>query len=867
MAVFRKKSLGLSISLCLSAFACASFSNAALANQAPITMSQSNQVKAGEMLNAWVWGNDPEGQKLYYELVTTTAHGKLQFNNYKGTFTYTVTSPSAKYDEFKFRVSDGKQYSNISVVQLIIEPSKTVSKNNAPPKTLGQSNYVTAGQLLKSHAWGEDADKDKLTYTVVSWPKYGQLRLDPQSGDFTYFSNQNVAKDIFSFRVNDGQADSNVSQVHLLFTGNTTTNKPTTPTKPKTTSKPTTPTKPKTPTINKPTKPTNPEKPKTTNPTQSVYPSSWTSKNDFPALVQRVLNTNDTRLFYNDDFNHVSTDGLSEIFQALAFLADQNDIADKDLQQLFTYLRGWNYSREVKNIKPSVAKIADQALMKVTQMSDFYTVKPDAAAALEGYVVALNGYIRIPETDSFFAKHVDILNQLVDHLVSNADSVNGTAGYSSAIFELTTTIDILGFQVAQPSKTGSALKSALLATNLPESIAELGKRSALGIWSDRYGRKDPFILMNAIEALGNLFIDNENSWNKRLDNAAISLIKDHNDYSDQKELKANFYSYYVTKTRKSNPENSCSTEFANFCYQYKISEVLPYTHQCSSSLTLRYQQLDTNQVNEVCQRLKRQEYEFHSLMATNWKPVDEDNNTDLELVIFNESSEYKKFGALLYKIATNNGGIYIEGEPNQANNQARLFVYERPNGKKWDIWNLNHEYVHYLDGRFDLYGRFAYYPLNKTTWWTEGLAEFIAWRDDFPRGMNDVSSVSPSARPSLQQIVNMDYSSGTSMVYHWSYTLHRFLQERHSAEHLKLAEYLRSNQLEAYNSHIQTLASNYASEYQQWLGQLISNWKQANPYAMGDQVPAESGSRPHTEHNHMPTVIDQASTARPPLSF
>jgi microbial collagenase len=35
-------------------------------------------------------------------------------------------------------------------------------------------------------------------------------------------------------------------------------------------------------------------------------------------------------------------------------------------------------------------------------------------------------------------------------------------------------------------------------------------------------------------------------------------------------------------------------------------------------------------------------------------------------------------------------------------------------------WNLEHEYVHYLDGRFDMEGDFAAATAKPTVWWIEG---------------------------------------------------------------------------------------------------------------------------------------------------
>lgn len=41
----------------------------------------------------------------------------------------------------------------------------------------------------------------------------------------------------------------------------------------------------------------------------------------------------------------------------------------------------------------------------------------------------------------------------------------------------------------------------------------------------------------------------------------------------------------------------------------------------------------------------------------------------------------------------------------------------------FEIWNLKHEFVHYLDGRCDMYGDCDAATKVPDVWWIEGLAE------------------------------------------------------------------------------------------------------------------------------------------------
>ena len=74
--------------------------------------------------------------------------------------------------------------------------------------------------------------------------------------------------------------------------------------------------------------------------------------------------------------------------------------------------------------------------------------------------------------------------------------------------------------------------------------------------------------------------------------------------------------------------------------------------------------------------------------------------------------------------------MYLEGDPSNPDNQANFVAYEASyaNADHY-VWNLEHEYVHYLDGRFNLYGDFNA-PTADIVWWSEGVAEYVSLLED-----------------------------------------------------------------------------------------------------------------------------------------
>lgn len=269
-------------------------------------------------------------------------------------------------------------------------------------------------------------------------------------------------------------------------------------------------------------------------------------------------------------------------------------------------------------------------------------------------------------------------------------------------------------------------------------------------------------------------------------------------------------------------EGKCS-EF-NICgFKDELeAQILSNQHTCSSSLKFRAQDMTTEQFNDSCSVLAIQESFFHQMLGTNQTPVADDFNTSLEMVVFDSSSDYGSYAGLFFGIDTNNGGIYLEGDPSDVNNQARFIAYEaewlRPD---FQVWNLAHEHVHYLDGRYNLKGDFgdARTGTHKTVWWIEGLAEYISQKN-----LNDAAiTLARTKALTLTQVFDSNYNSGTDRVYRWSYLAVRFMFENHHSDVEQILSLLRAGDYEAYLSFINNLSGSYDNEWLAWLDTVQSD--------------------------------------------
>lgn len=153
-------------------------------------------------------GSDADGDALSYAIVNAPAHGSLS-----GTGSNPVYTPAANYngsDSFTFKANDGMTDSDPATVTIAVEAT------NDPPSANSQSvslNEDTAQAITLS---GADVENSALSYVIVSSPAHGTL--SGAGADLTYTPAADYnGGDSFTFKVNDGAADSNVATVAMAI--------------------------------------------------------------------------------------------------------------------------------------------------------------------------------------------------------------------------------------------------------------------------------------------------------------------------------------------------------------------------------------------------------------------------------------------------------------------------------------------------------------------------------------------------------------------------------------------------------------------------------------------------------------------------
>ncbi|MBK9121838.1 MAG: tandem-95 repeat protein [Chloroflexi bacterium] len=187
-------------------------------NDAPVAVGDAYTTDEDVALNVPADGvltndSDVDGNPLTAVLVTGPASGSLLLNP-DGSFTYT---PAANFNgsvNFTYRANDGIANSNIATVTITVNPV------NDAPVAVSDAYSTDEDVALNVAALGvldndTDIDGNPLTAIKVTDPSSGTVTVNAD-GSFIYTPNANFnGSDSFTYRANDGTADSNIATVTI----------------------------------------------------------------------------------------------------------------------------------------------------------------------------------------------------------------------------------------------------------------------------------------------------------------------------------------------------------------------------------------------------------------------------------------------------------------------------------------------------------------------------------------------------------------------------------------------------------------------------------------------------------------------------
>ena len=179
----------------------------ATSNDAPVAQDQTLSVSEDQTLALVLKAEDVDQDSLGY---TVTKPGQGQLSGTAPDLTY---RPNANYhgnDSFSFKASDGSLESSLATVTI------SVQSVNDTPQGVEQSIAVDEDGVGSILLVGSDADSDSLTFSLASQPSHGSATLEGAVVTYIPDTNHN-GSDSFTFKVNDGTADSSTATISLTI--------------------------------------------------------------------------------------------------------------------------------------------------------------------------------------------------------------------------------------------------------------------------------------------------------------------------------------------------------------------------------------------------------------------------------------------------------------------------------------------------------------------------------------------------------------------------------------------------------------------------------------------------------------------------
>lgn len=186
-------------------------------NTAPLARNGVVSVAAGAMAGGTLVAVDGDRDPISYQLVANAAQGTVTITDAAtGAFSYTAQANAIGTDSFTFKANDGRADSNVATIEVRI----TSLAANIPPVAQGLSLSVAPGAQFFGKLFANDQNTlDVLQYSVVANPTQGAVTIsNAETGAFSYTANPGATGvDSFTFKANDGRADSNIATVTIAM--------------------------------------------------------------------------------------------------------------------------------------------------------------------------------------------------------------------------------------------------------------------------------------------------------------------------------------------------------------------------------------------------------------------------------------------------------------------------------------------------------------------------------------------------------------------------------------------------------------------------------------------------------------------------
>ncbi|MGA5823567.1 collagenase [Kitasatospora sp. NPDC094028] len=244
--------------------------------------------------------------------------------------------------------------------------------------------------------------------------------------------------------------------------------------------------------------------------------------------------------------------------------------------------------------------------------------------------------------------------------------------------------------------------------------------------------------------------------------------------------------------------------------------VLPNQLVCDNR-TILTESLSPADLSAVCTSLRGEDTFFHNMVKDNG-PVPNQYDKNLTLGVFANRADYLTYSWAIFNNSTDNGGQTVM-DPTDPNNRAVCVMYQKAwnDGFTANVWNLNHEYTHYLDGIYDMKGNFSTEISVPDIWWIEGVAEYESYAY---RGTTDTQAMAEAAKHTykLSTLFQNTYGNSDSVrTYPWGYMAVRYMFEKHPADITNMLNHFRAGDYQGGYAVYNGVGTAYDADFDAWL--------------------------------------------------
>ncbi|MHB0939330.1 MAG: Ig-like domain-containing protein [Armatimonadota bacterium] len=182
-------------------------------NDAPVAANGTAITAEDTPVDGQLAATDTENDPLTFRIIADGEKGHAEVTNAAtGAFTYTPDADVNGQDTFTFAANDGALDSNTATITVTINPVNDSPVAQDGTATTNEDTSVT-GTLAAT-----DIDGDPLTFTLVGDGTLGWVVINAATGAFTYTPSADAnGEDSFTFKANDGQADSNTATITITI--------------------------------------------------------------------------------------------------------------------------------------------------------------------------------------------------------------------------------------------------------------------------------------------------------------------------------------------------------------------------------------------------------------------------------------------------------------------------------------------------------------------------------------------------------------------------------------------------------------------------------------------------------------------------